>query len=108
MIDAWYGYRVDARLARYILNATGTPVNGPQLIGTRPNLVAAWALAAQGIGLVSGTVTEQGSGAPLAGVEVSADPTGAGAVTDASRALRAGAARRHLRRSPSARTSTRR
>ncbi len=84
MIDAWYGYRVDARLARHVLNVTGTPVNGPQLIGTRPNLAAAWALAAQGIGLVSGTVTEQGSGAPLAGVLVSAEPTGASAVTDAA------------------------
>ncbi len=84
MIDAWYGYRVDARLARHILNATGTPVNGPQLIGTRPDLVAAWSLASQGIGLVSGTVTEQGSGAPIAGVSVTASPTGAGAITDAS------------------------
>ena len=34
--------------------------------------------------MVTGTVTEAGSGAPLAGVQVSADPTGAGAVTDAS------------------------
>jgi len=84
MIGAWYGDRVDARLARYILNATGTPVNGPQLIGTRPNLVAAWSLASQGIGLVSGTVTEQGTGTPLAGVSVSADPTDASAVTDAA------------------------
>jgi hypothetical protein len=82
MIDAWYGYRIDGRLARHILNVTGTPVSGPQLIGTRPDLVAAWALAAQGIGVVSGTVTQAGSGAPLAGVHVTAEPTGAFAVTD--------------------------
>lgn len=84
MIDAWYGARVDGRLVRHILSATGTTVSGPQLIGTRPNLVAAWELASHGIGQVRGTVTEAGTGRPLAGVAVAAAPTGAATVTDAT------------------------
>ncbi|HOX24805.1 MAG TPA: carboxypeptidase regulatory-like domain-containing protein [Candidatus Krumholzibacteria bacterium] len=76
MIEAANGFSVDASLARTILRQTGTPTNGPQLIGPRPNLVAAWTLAAQGVCLLSGTVTEQLSGDPLAGVEIRVQPDG--------------------------------
>lgn len=81
MVEAANGFSVDAHLARTILRQTGTATSGPQLIGPRPNLVAAAALAGQGVSLLSGTVTEQGSGAPLAGVEVRVLPDGPRLVT---------------------------
>ncbi len=81
MVKAQYGFPLDARLARDILRQTGTPQVGIQLIGPRANLVAAQALAASGIGRVAGTVTDAGSAAPLASVDVGVVETGAFDVT---------------------------
>lgn len=81
MVEAAHGLRLDAALARLILAQTGTPTNGPQLIGPRPDLVAAWDLAALGVGQLTGTVTDQGSGLPLADVSVRLLPDGPDAIT---------------------------
>lgn len=79
MVRAQYGMDLDARLARDILLATGTPTSGPQLIGSRPDMVAAWALADSAIGAVGGTVTDQLSGLPIEDVLVQV--TGGGSWT---------------------------
>ncbi len=76
MVSAEYGFALDASLARQILRDTGTPTAGPQLIGPRPDLVAAWDLAGQGVGQLAGQVTEQGSGWELGGVAVRVLPDG--------------------------------
>ena len=72
MVEAEYGYSLDATLAREILSATGTPQDEPERnIGPRPNLVAAWAhVSANGLGHIEGTVTDAVSGLPLADVDV--------------------------------------
>jgi len=79
MVRAMHGMDLDARLARDILLATGTMSTGPQLIGARPDLVAAHALADTGIGAVTGTVTDLVGGLPIEGVLVQV--TGGGAWT---------------------------
>ena len=83
MVRQLHGFDLDARLARDLLRQTGTPLSGGHLIGTRPDLVAAYALAATGIGEISGLVTSQADGQPLAGVLVQAGATGSFTVTDA-------------------------
>lgn len=79
MVRARYGFALDARLARDILLATGTPVNGPEMIGARPDLVAAFAMADTSLGEVTGVVTDLISGLPIAGVVVAV--TGGGSTT---------------------------
>ena len=70
MVRSRYGLDLDARLARDILRQTGTVLNPGHLIGTRPDLVAAFAHADTTIGELTGTVTDLGSDLPLAGVLV--------------------------------------
>lgn len=77
MAEIGLGQTLDANLARTILSQTGTPSSGPELIGPRPDLVAARDLMqAVGVGMLTGTVTEAGSGSPLAGVAVMVEPDG--------------------------------
>ncbi|MBU1948639.1 MAG: carboxypeptidase regulatory-like domain-containing protein, partial [Candidatus Eisenbacteria bacterium] len=83
MVKAAFGIPLNARLARDILVATGTPQEGTDHIGPRPNLTAAWAEAQNGIGAVAGTVTDAASGLPIPDVTVTALETGAFAVTGA-------------------------
>lgn len=83
MVKAAYGFPLDARLARDILRQTGTPQSGTALIGPRPDLSLAWALAASGLGWVAGTVTNAGL-TPLADVDVAVLETGAFDVTSAA------------------------
>ena len=82
MVRERFGFDLDARLARDLLRATGTPTTGTRLIGTRPDLVAAFAMADTSIGEIRGVVTELGSGLPLPGVLV----TAAGGATTATAA----------------------
>ena len=86
MVESAYGFSLDASLARTLLVATGTPQEQPQThIGPRPNLVGAWGLvASQGLGRVSGTVTDVVSAQPLAGVSILVAETGAFVSTDAA------------------------
>ncbi len=70
MVIAASGAPLDASLCRTILSETGTPTNGPELIGPRPDLVAAWVLAQDGYATVEGVVTDAGTGQPVAGVSV--------------------------------------
>jgi hypothetical protein len=83
MVRARHGFDLDARLARDLLRSTGTPANGPQLIGARPNLVAAYALADTGIGQVSGFVTDLITGLPVSGALVSVQGGGTTTLTAA-------------------------
>ncbi|MCK4414699.1 MAG: carboxypeptidase regulatory-like domain-containing protein [Candidatus Eisenbacteria sp.] len=83
MSKAAFGIPINARLARDVLVATGTPQGPGGQIGPRPDLTAAWTLAQTGIGAVAGTITESG-GAPLAEVQVTVVETGAIAQTDAA------------------------
>jgi hypothetical protein len=83
MARAAYGIPLDARLIRDILRQTGTPQTGAPQIGPRPNLPAAEALLAGGIGELVGTVTAAGSGEPLAGILVRIGTSGAFDLTDA-------------------------
>ncbi len=82
MVKTQYGIPMDAYLARAILSSTGTPTNGSTLIGTRPDLVAAWSLASAGIGTVAGAVFDDAA-QPLEGVTISVSPGDAVAVTAA-------------------------
>lgn len=77
MVKTAYGFPLDARLARDILRQTGTPHTGTVLIGPRPDLVAAWDLAAGGIGQVAGVVRDAGTLQPLSDVRVEVSETGA-------------------------------
>ncbi|MHB8079136.1 MAG: carboxypeptidase regulatory-like domain-containing protein, partial [Candidatus Krumholzibacteriia bacterium] len=67
--DAW-DFPLDASLARDLLRATGTPQAGVKQVGVLPDLVAARTAALAGLGRVTGTVTDAGTGEPLAAVEV--------------------------------------
>lgn len=82
MVAAAFAVDLDAGLATQILRQTGTATSGPELIGPRPDLVAAWELAGTGVGQLAGTVTEIGSGLPLAGVTLRVLPTGPSRSTD--------------------------
>ncbi len=88
MVKAAYGIPLSAKLARDILVATGTPQNGSNHIGPRPNLTAAWVLAQTGIGEVAGVVTDAGSGDPIAECLITVEETGAFVLTDVSGAYR--------------------
>ncbi|MCP4547181.1 MAG: S8 family serine peptidase [bacterium] len=70
MFKSAHGFPLDAALAAQILRNTGTPQEGGNLIGPRPNLVTAWAEASVGIGKVAGVITDLDTGLPLAGVRV--------------------------------------
>jgi len=67
MVLADWGQPLDARLARDILLETGTAMESGHLIGTRPNLVEAFAHADTIVGMVRGTVTDVTTGLPLGG-----------------------------------------
>jgi hypothetical protein len=81
MVAAAFDLDLDAHLAAHILRTTGTPTSGPELIGPRPDLVAAWQLASQGVSRLLGTIAEQGSGLPVAGARVHVLPDGPATVT---------------------------
>ncbi len=84
MVMSSSGITLDARLARDILRETGTPMTGGNLIGTRPNLEAAFAHADTIIGGIQGIVTDDQSGLPLAGVTVQVAGNGSFTMTDAT------------------------
>jgi hypothetical protein len=84
MCKAAFGIPLNARLARDILVATGTPQTGTAHIGPRPNLTAAWALADDGIGRVQGVVRDAATSAPIPNVYVKVQESGAFARTDGS------------------------
>lgn len=84
MVKQALGFPLDARLARDILRATGTPQAPGNLIGPRPNIVAAWALAAGGIGRVTGVVTDATTSLPVPDVYVTVTQTGAFDLTSAA------------------------
>lgn len=81
LVRQLHGFDLDARLARDILRQTGTPMAYGNLIGARPDLVAAYELAASSIGEVSGTVTSLGDGQPVPGVRVRVGDTGSFTLT---------------------------
>lgn len=83
MVEARFGLSPDARLARDILVATGTPQEGTKHIGPRPDLLAAWNLASGGIGRIEGAVTDADTGLPVEGARVTVVETGAFDVTGA-------------------------
>ena len=70
MVRARHGFDLDARLARDLLLATGTSTQVGRWIGRRPDLVSAYALADTGIGELSGTLREFGTGLPVTGALV--------------------------------------
>ena len=82
MVRQDLGFDLDARLARDLLRETGTPMVFGNLIGTRPDLAAAFDLAAARVGELAGTVTELGSGTPLEGVLVEVQGGGSFTLTD--------------------------
>ena len=90
MVQAAYSLDLDAHLAALLLRNTGTPTNGPELIGPRPDLVGAWALAAQGIGQLTGTVIAGDTGLPLGDVVVEVMPDGPAVRTAADGTYRIG------------------
>ncbi len=73
---------IDSFLMRSILVQTGTPSNSPGLLGPRPDLMAAWALADGGLGCVAGKVTNTLTGQPIVGVEVRIRGVGSRTLTD--------------------------
>ena len=83
MVRQLHGFDLDARLARDLLRQTGTEMDSGHLIGTRPNLEAAYVLAAD-VGELSGTVTDQADASPLAGILVQVAGSGSFTVTDDS------------------------
>jgi serine protease len=66
-----------------VLKDTGTPQEGTDHIGPRPDLNAAINAILAGLATVEGVVTESGAGTPLEGVEVRIRETGARTFTDA-------------------------
>jgi len=85
LVKSRFGTVLDAYLMRDLLVANGTPqAVDPWLIGPRPNIEAAWAVAEAGIGVIAGTVTEAGGGAPVEGVLVAVQGSARSTVTDAS------------------------
>jgi len=85
------GRTLDANLAREILRLTGTPIGGVELIGPRPDLVAARAfMLGGGVGAIAGIVTEAGSGLPAAGVTVQVGDGGPRITTSADGSYRLG------------------
>lgn len=91
MAEVTLGLSLDAYLARELLVATGTPSNGPELIGPRPDLVAARELMVTGgVGAVSGIVTDAVSGQPVADAVVGRTVDGSAVTTDAEGRYRLG------------------
>ena len=73
---------LDARLARDILNETGTAMVSGNLIGARPNLVEAFAHADTIVGGINGTLTDETTGLPIAGAMVQVAGHGSFTMTD--------------------------
>lgn len=65
-----YGTTLDALTLREVLVETGTPQGAGSLVGPRPDILAAFNNLQWGLGEISGTVTDAGTGLPIAGVEV--------------------------------------
>jgi Subtilase family/Carboxypeptidase regulatory-like domain len=82
MVRESLGFDLDARLARDILRVTGTLMESGHEIGTRPNLVAAYAHADTIVGEISGTVAHQDTGVPISGVLVQVSGNGSFTMTD--------------------------
>ena len=59
-----------------LLKETGTPTNGPQMIGPRPNLALAVPAMLGDLTSIAGTVIESNGDAPLEGVEMQIVETG--------------------------------
>ena len=68
MVREELGFDLDARAARDILRMTGTPTSDGSLIGTRPDLVAAFDLVETSVGELAGVVTDADTGLPIPGV----------------------------------------
>jgi len=66
LAKAQLGFVLDPPVVREILTVTGTPYQSSHKhIGPRPNILAAWTLAASSIGNVSGRITDSKSGLPI-------------------------------------------
>lgn len=84
MVIADWGVPLDARLARDILRTTGTAMVSGTAIGTRPDLVAAFAHADTIIGAIHGIVTDEITGLPIENVTVQVSGNGSFTTTDAT------------------------
>lgn len=82
MVRQELGFDLDARLARDLLRATGTPMDFGHQIGVRPNLVEAFTLATTSVGEVSGILTHESTGTPLAGIQVQVAGQGSFTMSD--------------------------
>ncbi len=71
MAKARWGFPLDAKITRDLFVATGTPQEEPEThIGPRPDILAAWQLALNGIGELVGTITDSETGDPIEGAKV--------------------------------------
>jgi len=76
------GTPLDAFSIRDVLIETGSPQNGVNHVGPRPDIMAAWESIQAGIGTVEGTVSD--SEGPVPGVTVTVQSNDATATTDAA------------------------
>ena len=89
MAKARWGFPLDAKLARDLFVATGTPQEEPEThIGPRPDILAAWQLALNGIGELIGTVTDSETGDPIEGAKVYVTETASFDFADAAGSFR--------------------
>ncbi len=77
-----YDIILDALTIRTMLAETGTPQNPGNIVGPRPDILAAYQDLEWGLGEISGTVTDAGSGQPIAGVHITVDGSDRSTVTD--------------------------
>ncbi len=82
MVRSSLGFGLDARMARNLLRETGTPMTSGSLIGTRPNLEAAFAHADTTVGEIIGTVIDLNTALPVSGALVQVDGNGSFTMTD--------------------------
>lgn len=64
------GVPLDGQAIAQVLKATGTPTNGPQLIGPRPNLALAVPALLGDLTAITGVVTDADTSLPLEGVQM--------------------------------------
>ncbi len=76
------GTPLDAFSIRDVLIETGSPQNGVNHVGPRPDILAAWESIQSGTGTVEGTVSD--TGGPVQDVTVTVQSTGATTTTDAA------------------------
>ena len=82
MAKANYGFILDAMAMRSILVETGTPQAAGNIVGPRPDIMAAFQNLEWGLGEISGTVTDVVTGLPIAGVLVAITGSDQSTLTD--------------------------